>query len=480
MASLALLFAGWSGDCAWGWGATSRVWETGGTALTAPALAADGSIYVGALTNGSAALFSFAADGGTNWVLPLWGNRICRGPAIGLDGRIYMGSSSNSVYNYAEFYAVSPSGVVERLWPLKNWNDSSPAVDWNGTVYMVDVYNCWSFDPGGRTNWSFRSKGWLAASPAIATNGAVYIAELYAFAGGGSPRVVRLRQDGTEDGQWLTLGRLWYGPALDETGAIYISDEDGRIYSLAEEGGVNWISPLPAGVLASLAIGSNGLLYAGCTDSNLYALSVEDGSVTQSWEAGGSIRTTPTLGSDGTVYVGADDSNVYAFASGGATVCVWNTAGIVRSSPALGTNGVLYVGSDDGNLYAFAATGELARAPWPKFGHDTANTGGFAPGPPLGVQASDGRYRDRIRLDWQPVPRATSYAVWRSSTGAPEDAVRMWPAVTDTQFDDPDAEIEIPYTYWVRAVNVSGSGDPSDPDAGWRRREPGGGILFTR
>ena len=78
--------------------------------------------------------------------------------------------------------------------------------------------------------------------------------------------------------------------------------------------------------------------------------------------------------SDGVVYVGADDTNVYALdAASGDPLWSFQTGDVIRS-PAVVSNGVVYVGSNDNILYALdAATGDLL---WQ---HDTGSPVQYAP-----------------------------------------------------------------------------------------------------
>ena len=87
----------------------------------------------------------------------------------------------------------------------------------------------------------------------------------------------------------------------------------------------------------------------------------------------GWAMSAPTV-SDGTVYVGADDGNVYALdASNGALLWTFQAGDAIRS-PAVISDGVVYAGSNDNNLYALDAdTGDLL---WQ---HDTGSPVQYAP-----------------------------------------------------------------------------------------------------
>ena len=70
---------------------------------------------------------------------------------------------------------------------------------------------------------------------------------------------------------------------------------------------------------------------------------------------GGSVDSSPAV-SNGLVYVGSFDANVYALnASTGAKVWQFTTGNSIDTSPAV-ANGVVYVSSGDNNVYALNAS----------------------------------------------------------------------------------------------------------------------------
>ncbi|MCX6357963.1 MAG: PQQ-binding-like beta-propeller repeat protein [Candidatus Aureabacteria bacterium] len=111
-------------------------------------------------------------------------------------------------------------------------------------------------------------------------------------------------------------------------------------------------------VTSSPALGSDGRVYVGSDDENLYAL-ISDSSLLWSYRTGSYISSSPALGSDGRVYVGSNNSNLYAFNSNGALTWSYETGIWGTASPALGSDGRVYVGSNDCNLYAINSNGAL-------------------------------------------------------------------------------------------------------------------------
>src|SRR5438874_1086823 len=53
------------------------------------------------------------------------------------------------------------------------------------------------------------------------------------------------------------------------------------------------------------AVGSDGTVYAGSWDGNVYAIGADFSTADWTFQTGGQIRRGPALGSDGTVYVGS-------------------------------------------------------------------------------------------------------------------------------------------------------------------------------
>ena len=68
------------------------------------------------------------------------------------------------------------------------------------------------------------------------------------------------------------------------------------------------------------------------------------------------MYSSPVIGSDGTIYVGSDDHNLYAINPDGSKKWNFKTRFEVSSSPAIGSDGTIYVGSEDNYLYAIEET----------------------------------------------------------------------------------------------------------------------------
>src|SRR5271156_1512485 len=84
-----------------------------------------------------------------------------------------------------------------------------------------------------------------------------------------------------------------------------------------------------------------------------------DGTGKWSYSLTGHMVASPAIASDGTLYFGSDDSNLYALDSNGRVKWKFATDGAVTSTPALAKNGTVYFGGTDHNLYAIGADGTI-------------------------------------------------------------------------------------------------------------------------
>ncbi len=122
-------------------------------------------------------------------------------------------------------------------------------------------------------------------------------------------------------------------------------------------------------IAASAAIGSDGTVYIGSFDSNLYALEPDTGRVRWKFPAQDHIYSSAALGSDASgntnaIYFGSADGNLYALRPDGKLLWKYDTGAPIRSSPAIGLapdgSEIVYFGSGNGKLYALnAADGSL-------------------------------------------------------------------------------------------------------------------------
>lgn len=147
-------------------------------------------------------------------------------------------------------------------------------------------------------------------------------------------------------------------PALATDGTIYFGGWDNQLYALHADGTLKWTFPTGGYISSSPAVDANGVVYVGSWDHNIYAVN-PNGTLKWIYPTNDIVTSSPTMGPDGIVYVGSWDDSVYALAapaSGITATLSWKytTGSYVTSSPAL-SGTTVYVGSWDNHLYALTA-----------------------------------------------------------------------------------------------------------------------------
>jgi serine/threonine protein kinase len=105
---------------------------------------------------------------------------------------------------------------------------------------------------------------------------------------------------------------------------------------------------------------SQGVLYVGSYDNNLYAVTAADGKFQWKYPTDGGVVSRPVV-LDGNIYIGSEDKRLHVVsARSGKVVWTYYTNGPIRSSPRI-AEGHVFIGSDDNYLHAVnLTTGRLA------------------------------------------------------------------------------------------------------------------------
>ncbi len=341
-------------------------YQTGGHVHSSPAIASDGTIYIG---SGDDNIYALNTDGSLKWKYQA-SESVHSSPAIGSDGIIYFGSNDNYIY------ALTPNGSLKWKYQTSDIVYSSPAIGSDGIIYVGSSDNyIYALNSNGSLKWKFQTDGHVHSSPAISSDGTIYV-------GSGDDYIYALSTDGSFKWKYRTGDIVYSSPAIGADGTIYIGSNDNYIYALTPNGSLKWKYQTSGAVVysgifySSPAIGSDGTIYVGSNDNYIYALTA-NGSLKWKYQASGGGCSSPAIGADGTIYVGSVDNYIYALTPNGGLKWKYQASGDVESSPAIGTDGTIYVGSVDGR-FIYALKGNvlgLASSAWPKFRHDNNNTG---------------------------------------------------------------------------------------------------------
>ncbi|MGD0465565.1 MAG: PQQ-binding-like beta-propeller repeat protein [Gammaproteobacteria bacterium] len=347
---------------------------------SSPAIASDGTIYVG---SEGGFLYAVYPNGMLKWRYQISGlESIDSSPAIATDGTIYVGASHVLGYGFGSLYAIYPNGMLK--WRYTTTGSllsssttniySSPAIANDGTIYVgsADCY-LFSFTPNGNLNWQYQitgnACGILYSSPAIANDGTVYVGSqnncLYAIYPYGSLRW-----------KYQTDGSITASPAIANDGTIYVGADDGYLYAIYPDGSLKWRYQTTINCLvdSSPAIASDGTIYVGADDTYLYAI-YPNGSLKWRYQTANSIYwSSPGIGFDGVVYVGSWNY-LYAIYPNGILKWRYQADGLLGSSPAIAHDGTVYIGSSDYSLYAISTKAFSNTSPWPQFHQNNLHTG---------------------------------------------------------------------------------------------------------
>lgn len=105
---------------------------------------------------------------------------------------------------------------------------------------------------------------------------------------------------------------------------------------------------------------SDGKLYVGCYDNNLYCLDADNGEFLWKYATEGGVAATPVV-DDGLIYVPSEDHRLYCLTEdNGRLVWTYYSEGPLRSSPVI-FEGHIFFGSDDHHLHVVStASGRRA------------------------------------------------------------------------------------------------------------------------
>jgi outer membrane protein assembly factor BamB len=337
---------------------------------TSPAIGSDGTIYFGALND---TLYALNPDGTLKWSFST--NRdIYSSPAIGSDGTIYFGSYDNYLY------ALNPDGSLKWKYDAGTSIHSSPAIGADGTIYFGQMYGQYhhgefnAIYPDGTLKWSYPTDCDIYSSPSIGPDGTIYFGtwsrenDIYFYA---------FNPDGTIKWRYLIgngySSSIYSAPAIGSDGCIYFVAYDHCLYALNPDGTLKWIiSSVQFTTTCHPAISLGDTIYTSAMP--WFNKINPDG--TRKWKIYLEPHGPPTIGSEGTIYF-AGLGGFCALNPDSTMKWYCQIEHLPSSPPAIGPDGTIYAGSADGYLYAIQGSGQLANSPWPKFRHDSKNTGRF-------------------------------------------------------------------------------------------------------
>ncbi|MFL2938231.1 MAG: PQQ-binding-like beta-propeller repeat protein [Opitutales bacterium] len=347
-----------------------------------PAIAPDGTIYVGSNDN---KLHAFHSNGSSKWTSST-GNWVDSTPSIGSDGTIYVGSWDNKIY------ALNPSdGSVLWEYETNSYVTASPSLGADGRVYVGSKDSIlYAFESNGSVAWEYFAGQPISSSAALGQDGTIYF-------GDENGTFHAVNPDGTN--KWTyeveeisdSNRSILSSPALDLSGNLYFGSGNGYCYSLSDNENnatLNWKSLSGDRVDASPVLGINDEVLFVSRDGYLRSLSTLSGG--QNWETfvGDVFYSTPVVDENGRTYVigytGSGENHLFAIEANGTkawdtndTNCPFTVGGIVDSSLALSDSGKLYYGCYDNRLYCLDIGVGPAPSDWSMFQRNSLRDGAW-------------------------------------------------------------------------------------------------------
>jgi len=236
----------------------------GGSVIPSPVIAPDGMIYLAvAPYYNSSTLYAILPDGTLRWQVAL-SDPLIATPAVAAEGTIYLGTATG------RFLAISSAGVIKWTSTISTQVSSSAAVGTDGIVYVgAQDMNLYAIKPDGSVKWSYPTGGVITSSPSIGADGVIYV-------GSGDKKMYAIKSDGTL--KWsCTVGDIimYSSPALDAAGTVYINAMNNLLYAIKADGTLKWsyraVYPYNY-YYTSPAIGADGTIYMTANDGALHAI----------------------------------------------------------------------------------------------------------------------------------------------------------------------------------------------------------------
>jgi eukaryotic-like serine/threonine-protein kinase len=262
-------------------------------------------------------------------------------PALTADSAMFRGGA-----DHTGVYASSAAPTLQQVaWKYKTGAKilSSPLVHGDAIYVGSADHNVYALNRArGDLKWKFETRGAVNSSPAF-LDGTVYVGSL-------DGRLYAIdAETGKEKWHFSTNGeRRFTAPG--------IHGANPRTEMMAD----------PFDVFLSSPAISDGVIFFGSGDNNVYAVNAADGKEKWRFKTGNVVHASPAV-ANGVVFIGSWDRNMYAldantgreiwrFQTGNDTT-IYNQVGIASSAAVV--NGVVYFGCRDGHFYAVdASTGK--------------------------------------------------------------------------------------------------------------------------
>ncbi|MFC1706760.1 fibronectin type III domain-containing protein, partial [Planctomycetota bacterium] len=380
-------------------------------------------------------LWAVTREGSTKWRFsaPI---RVHGSAAVLNDGSVIVAARNHILYRVdgtgQEVWSAYPAPGSSRDY------FSAPTVSSTDSIYIGrQLSGFFAFAADGGVDWTFQPSLTVRSTAAIGSSGEIVFGAndgyLYSIDANGGL-------------QWrFSLGAAVEksSPALAADGTIYMGTATDGLYAIAPDGGLKWHLSDVLGVYGTPAVTWRGDVVVSARDHTVHCI---DSSGSTRWafrcsvQSKQTVRSSPVVDAGGVVYASADSDTMFAIAPKGHELWRYQTGGPILAGAAIGANGALYFGSNDTYLYAL---GGIPAAP--------TN---------LNVTALSAF---EVSLGWTDnAADETGFALWRSITGSSQWDQVATLGLNVTTFTDGTVAQGTAYSYVVRAVGPGGESPQSN------------------
>ena len=292
------------------------------------------------------------------WTFALPGKVEDSSPAVDDNGNVYIGTKTNN--GVPNVFAIDSNG--QEIWNYETGDivRSAPAIHPNGNIYLGSYdNNLYGFTPDGSLAMQFdMGNNAKYSGPVFGLNNEIYI-------GCQTDELIAVDEGGNELWRFDTGGDVNGTPAIGLDGKIYVGSTGDDFYAFNTDGSVNWSSEFGTWTATATALGEDGTIYfageGNNTDPSFGGVLVAynpDG--TEQWRVGLTEKTNqggPSVAPNGTIYVGGHSNELMAFSPAGSLMWSYPTNGNILSTPAIDNNGNIYVADDAGYFYVVDSEG---------------------------------------------------------------------------------------------------------------------------
>jgi PQQ-like domain/Divergent InlB B-repeat domain len=314
---------------------TDWIFQTNSSIVSSPVIGPDGTIYV---ATADFRLYALHPDGSVEWSRQ-FGEPVYT-PAIGSDGTIY-------VPTLHHVYALSPSDGLEWSSSTLSQNyGTALAVGANGNIFSVNDGSVYDFNSIGQMLWSAKTDC-IHSSPAVDPSGNVYCT-------GDDGNLYAILPSGSLNWKFNGGGTTNLTPVVTPNDTIFFGTTLGTLYGISPPADEVWNAPLHK-LNAPVILSSGGQGYAISNDFYEFNPSISGSFTKEICYSSSCIPFQTAVGmaidSAGNIFLAqnaVNSSSLLALTSTGGFEWAYNTSIInqqITGGPAIGANGTVYFGT---------------------------------------------------------------------------------------------------------------------------------------